>query len=96
MNSTEYQRAITLLAAQGMAVSQQEYSERDFGSWFVVTSTRPARRLVWDGKERWYTVEEETDAQFNGLPVWRELWIARNPTTQSLETAVNALLAPTV
>lgn len=93
MNSNEYQRAAALFASLGLRVAGQEYSERAFGSWYLVASMQPARRLVWDGKERWYVVEEDTAERFNGLPVWRELWIDRSPRADSLEKALDALLS---
>lgn len=91
MNRTAYQRASQLVAQRGQRVQSQEYSEQSFGSWYLVASMQPPRRLVWDGKERWLVVEEETGERLNGLPVWRELWLERNPQTQSVEQAVTAL-----
>ena len=91
MDRNQYQRALELLTHRGVGVQSQEYSERSFGSWYVVASIQPARRLVWDGKERWLIVEEEAAERFNGLPVWNELWIERSPHTQSVEQALNAL-----
>jgi hypothetical protein len=93
MNVTEFQRAVALLRERGESIRSQEYREREFGSWYVVVSVKPARRLVWDGKDGWYVVEEETSERFNGLPVWRDLWIDRHPKIQSLEKAVDALLS---
>ena len=91
MNQAEYHRATQLLSARGVSVQDQEYSERRFGSWYFVASTQPPRRLVWDGKERRLLVEEQTAEQFNGLPVWRELWHECNTRPESIELALNAL-----
>jgi hypothetical protein len=91
MNHAEYQRATQLLVERGIHVQSLEYSERSFGSWYLVASTQPPRRLVWDGKEKWLVVEEETEERFNGLPVWRELWLERNTKPQSIELAVTVL-----
>ena len=92
MSCTDYHRVVEHLDSLGVGISMQEYSEQTFGSWFVVTSTSPARRLVWEGKERWYVVEEETTQHFNGLPVWHELWISRGSKVRSLDAALDALL----
>lgn len=92
MSRAQFHRVVELLASFGIGISAQEYSEQAFGSWFVVASTSPVRRVVWDGKERWYVVEEKTTQQFNGLPVWRELWISRTPASGTVDLAVGALL----
>ena len=91
MNQVEYQRATKLLVERGMSVQSQEYSERTFGSWYLVASTQPPRRLVWDGKEQWLLVEEESTERFNGLPVWRELWLKRNADPKNIDLALNVL-----
>ncbi len=93
MNVTEFQRAGTLLRERGVLIREQDYKEHAFSSWQVVVSFNPARRLVWDGKEGWYIVEEETSKVLNGQPVWRDLWIDRHPKVQSLESAVDALVS---
>ena len=91
MDQAEYHRATQLLVERGVSLQSHEYNERSFGSWCLVASTQPPRRIVWDGKEQWLVVEEETAEQFNGLPVWRELWLKRNANPKNIEQALSVL-----
>jgi hypothetical protein len=75
----------------GLAVGPSLYSPQNFGSWFVTVKTSPRRRLVWDGKEEWYVIEEESEEMFNGLAVWRELWVEKAPTHAKTAVAIDIL-----
>ncbi len=93
MDSMTFEHTLKTIEAAGLVISESEYSEKSFGSWFITVLTTPRRRFVWDGKERWYVVEEETEKNFHGIPVWKELWIDRSPTSKSTQIGIEHLYA---
>jgi len=82
-----------MVIAAGAEIAACEYSPQSFGSWHVTVLSVPRRRLLWDGKERWYVVEQETSEQWNGMPKWSALWIDRNPNAQAAVVAIQMLCA---
>ena len=91
MDASTHKEALDLIRAAGLEISESEYSPKTFGSWYIAVQTKPRRRLIWDGKEQWYTVEEETAERFNGRSVWRPLWTQRSPARRDLDTGIKYL-----
>ena len=71
MNRVDFEAAQAQVGARA-PVREASYSDRSFGSWYVTVDSRPPRRIVWDGKECWLLVEQETADLFNGLRLWKE------------------------
>lgn len=93
MSIDAFGQAVKAVKDAGLVIKEQVYQEKAFGSWYVVIATTPSLRLVWDGKEGWYVVEEETGEKFNGFQQWKELWIEQDPNPQSIQIGVNKLCA---
>jgi len=91
MNKETFDHVLKELADSNFRVEISEYHERAFGSWHITLMTAPKRRLVWDGKERWYVVEEETAEQFNGMNKWKDIWTDRHPKKDSVQYGVKFL-----
>jgi hypothetical protein len=82
-----------LLLKHHLSISEASYQRRSFGSWFVQVTTRPPLRIVWDGKEGWLILQEETEQVFRDMRVWKTLWEARSQTQQTAKEAVDSLLS---
>jgi hypothetical protein len=91
MSRAEFEFAIARVSARA-ALRESEFTESFGGSWFIAIASEPTRRLVWDGKESWLVVEEETLELFNGYPKWKDPWTKRGATRRDLATAVERLL----
>lgn len=90
MNKQEYFKTRALL--EGIVkVCEAQYDAGAFGSWYLTVATKPRLRIVWDGKDGWLTVQQETDDVFAGMNVWIDLWIAKDRSNQTPERAVDEL-----
>src|SRR6266478_4788430 len=92
VNNDAFERTQGLVGEHGLVVDGAAFTPQPFGSWWVEASSEPARHIVWNGKERWLIVQQKTDRVFNGRPVWKNLWIARNPEDQTPDQAVSQLI----
>ena len=61
------------------------YGEASFGSWYVVLEGRPRRRVVWDGKEHFLSIEHQVEGG------WEEQWFVRDPADQTPAKTLAAL-----
>lgn len=93
MTGADFEAVKDLLSQQGQVIDKARYESRSFGSWTVQVSARPPLRLVWDGKEQWLMVQQETDEVRAGVRVWKTLWSAESQSKRNPEDAVAALLA---
>jgi hypothetical protein len=93
VNKTMFDKALSLVRAANFAVIASEYSVNSFGSWYVTVDTQPKRRLVWDGKEGWYVVEEQQPNESSITKEWKDLWMERSPRAESLAIGVRKLCA---
>ena len=75
----------------GFTIVDSNYSDGAFGSWYVTINSTPCRRVVWDGKESWLLVEQETDREFNGSKVWDSLCLLREANDSSIQDGLSAL-----
>jgi hypothetical protein len=72
-------------------VDSSRYADQSFGSYYVVVSGSPRRRIVWDGKERYLIVQVETGRESEGNATWRRIWIGTQAHEQTSENAIAAL-----
>lgn len=93
MNETDFTHVQILLRERGFAVSAARYDPQAFGSWHVDVVATPPLRIVWDGRDCWQIVQDETSEVFNGLSVWRDIWIGKTRSEQTPERAVEVLSA---
>ena len=93
MTAADFEAVQALLSRHGLVIDEARYHGRAFGSWTVQVSTRPPLRFVWDGKEAWLTLEQETEQVRAGIRIWRTLWSAESQSKQNPEDAVAALLS---
>jgi hypothetical protein len=75
------------LIAEGFAV-QRDHHEAPFGSWFIEIEHAPRLRLTFDGRDRWLSLEWETERLFGGLREWDPLWIGKAETDLTTAMAV--------
>jgi hypothetical protein len=79
------------LIEANLNVTDAEYQNEAFSSWFIEISTNPNYRIVWDGEESWLVIEEKTDEIFNNIAVWKEKWNVINPNEYDLQNGINYL-----
>jgi hypothetical protein len=91
MNQDDFRRLQQLVRDAGFLIVEAVYSRESFGSWYVKVSSTPRRRVIWDGKDGWLIVQEETEERFGYDFVWRDFWIGRAPIDQTCEAALEAL-----
>lgn len=92
MNKPTFEQVLKEIQMTNFTIGENEYSEKSFGSWFVTVQTNPKRRLVWDGKESWYIVQEQSEEKVRGSEVWKDLWIDRHPKHSSALVGMEKLL----
>jgi len=91
MNKKAFEVTKAKLIAGRAIIKDDRYHKEAFGSWYIIIEATPDIRLVYDGKENWIIIEQKTARVFNGLPVWSEIWIARNPAEADLDSATQKL-----
>jgi hypothetical protein len=92
MNKPTFEQVLKEIQKANVAIGENEYFEKSFGSWFVTVQTNPKRRLVWDGKESWYIVQEESEEKIQGSDGWKDLWTDRHPKHNSALVGIDKLL----
>jgi hypothetical protein len=65
-NRNDFIRLQQRLQDAGLAIDEAEYWQTLFGSWHVTVKTNPRRRVMWDGKEGWLLLQEETEGALVG------------------------------
>jgi hypothetical protein len=91
MNQNDFLRLQHLLRDAGFAIVEATYSREAFGSWHIDVKSTPRRRVIWDGKDGWLIVQEETEERFGYDFVWNDVWVGRVPVDQTCEAAVEAV-----
>jgi len=91
MTQADFHRVQQLLRDAGFTIGDTWYSRESFGSWDVTVATTPRRRVLWDGKDEWLILQEETQERFAGNLIWRDLWIGKSPDELTCEAALEAL-----
>ena len=61
MRFPDFTRTIEDLKSKGFTIHKAEYWGDVFGNWSIEFSSKTVRRhcLIWDGKERWFTLQNE-------------------------------------
>jgi hypothetical protein len=91
MNQDDFHRLQQLLRDTGFAVVDAACSGASFGSWHVTVSTTPRRRVVWDGRDGWLILQDETERPVRNNLIWHDVWIAKGLAEQTCEAALDAL-----
>ena len=91
MNRSDFETMQRLLRDHGFVIGETQYSRESFGSWWVGVTTVPRQRVLWDGKDGWLIVQEETNERFQDSFMWRDVWVAKESTGQSCEAALEQL-----
>jgi hypothetical protein len=81
-----------LVAHAGLTIEEAEYQQLAFGSWSIRVSSRPATRLVWQGKEACAMLEIETESSHLGRPTWTTIWSSRQRAEQKAGNVVRVLV----
>lgn len=66
----EFQKSIN---DEGMQILDAQYHASCFGSWHIAVNTQPRRRIVWEGKESTWLIQQETSKLFAAMPEWEDL-----------------------
>jgi hypothetical protein len=74
----------SLLETSGFEIVDERDDPASFGSWFLVVSSEPRVRIVWDGKDGWLIIPRQ-----DGGDSWSDWWIGRDESEQSPEVAVS-------
>lgn len=80
MSENIYLDARKKLTDSGLKVLIAKYHSATFGSFYIELKASPDCRLVWDGKDAWFVVQEKTNELFNGIPVWNDIWVGEKNT----------------
>ena len=89
MTKEDFERTSELLRHRGFTVGESSYDPKAFGSWYVCVVRQPRLRIVWDGKDGWAIVQQETSERFQGMTVWEDLWVGQERQTQTPEFVVS-------
>ena len=92
MDKSSYETVLANLPERGFKVLDAEYQKAAFGSWIVDIGSTPRLRIVWDGKDGWLYIQRMTNQKFWNMPVWEDLWIAREVQEQTTEMCITKLL----
>jgi hypothetical protein len=74
----------TALRAHGFREVESRHDEAAFGSWLIVVDDPPVR-VVWDGKEHWLVVQQQTGDE------WADMWLAREEADQTSNAVAEQL-----
>lgn len=58
----------------GLKIINSEYHSSAFGSCYIELIAKPNCRFVWDGKDGWFVIQQETEEVYYGSRVWKEVW----------------------
>ena len=79
--------AESALTAGGYA-TRRDFHDAPFGSWVIEIEHAPRLRLTFDGRDRWLTLEWETERFFGDIREWDPIWIGRTETDLTAAMAV--------
>jgi hypothetical protein len=71
----------------------ERHRDGPFGSWFLTLEGAPRLRLTFDGRDRWLTLEWETDRSWSGLPQWDPLWVGKSEVDLSVPVVMRFLVS---
>ncbi len=91
MDRSKFQATLKATEAHGFQANESHFAGGAFGSWHVIIATSPCLRILWDGKDRWLHIQQETTRTFAGTVIWEDLAIAREAFEQTPEWAVAKL-----
>jgi hypothetical protein len=92
MNESAFTQAKEAVEKSGLAIAESAYHASTFGSWYLVVKCTPQCRLTWDGKERWFVIEEATTQKVKNSYAWQDVWLCRAGNKQNLQLAINKLI----
>ena len=75
MTPVDFNECRQALRDNGMQIVGAEYHIGCFGSWHITVDTQPYRRIIWDGKESTWSIQQETKKSFAGMKVWSDLCV---------------------
>jgi len=62
------------LVSEGYNVTKERYDPDVFGSRYTIWSSgNSGKRLIWDGKDRWFILQESNAITFDWQTDWKEL-----------------------
>ena len=91
MNGANFDELRVAIMQNGFGVEEVVRHPEHFDSWHVTIAAAPRLRIVWDGREGWLIVQQETTEIFNGSIVWRDLWIAKTASQKTPERVIQVL-----
>jgi hypothetical protein len=82
-----YEETRRLLAERGFVIDTAEpHTGEHFGSWWIVVSTTPRLRVIWDGRDEWAIVQRELRTE------WEDLWIGKRSQDTTPSECVQAVV----
>ena len=81
-------RAKQLLEQGSVEVQDAPEGVGPFGSWHLVLHATPPLRLMWDGKDQWFVIEQWTLNPADGQSEWKGVWAGPQGRDQDPEPAV--------
>ena len=92
MDKQAFETTRRLVEAAGLEILDSRYDRQSFGSWFITAQTIPPLRIVWDGRDSYLYVQQESFELAHGSPLWNDCWMSKNPADQNPENAAAQLL----
>lgn len=91
MDRSVFQAILILIKAAALEVEDALYENGVTDHWCIAVNTTPRRRVVWDGKERRFYVQQETARMLGGKTEWDDIAVASAPEHLSAEWAIGRL-----
>jgi hypothetical protein len=84
-----------LLEKQSQRIVDARYEPEAFNSWCVIVGGTPRLSIVWNGKDGWLEIQQETERIYGGQKMWDTVWVAKEARkrTDIPELAVEKLRA---
>jgi hypothetical protein len=91
MNEVDFRHYEEAFRAAGFTVEASRYHREAFGSWVIELSREglPRQRVVWDGMDRWLSVEAWASSGS-----WVDKWVGRKKSERTAAAAIEQLEVP--
>ena len=79
------------IESAGLASTEAVFRPEMSGSWHIIVGNNPLLRISWDRESGWLVLEEEIPGILNGPRIWKDIWIAQNLDSRSINRGVGIL-----
>jgi allantoicase len=91
MAEEDFRQCEQAFRSAGFTLDASRYHKQQMGTWVIELSREglPRQRVVWDGRDRWLTVEVWASSGS-----WMDKWVGRKKSEQNAAAAIEQLELP--